>query len=73
MKKINVNCPHCKKEFEYYSSDYRPFCSKQCKMVDLNGWLDGDYIVSGREGSVYIEDEEALEKIEIILKSSNLL
>lgn len=63
MKKINVKCPQCKKEFEYYSSEHRPFCSKQCKMIDLNGWFDEDYVVSGKSGTVYIEDEELLQKL----------
>jgi endogenous inhibitor of DNA gyrase (YacG/DUF329 family) len=45
MKPLKVKCPHCKKEFEYYSSDFRPFCTERCKMVDLGHWLEESYTV----------------------------
>jgi len=44
-KKLTVKCPKCKVEFNYYSSEYRPFCSKRCKMVDLGNWLEEGYTV----------------------------
>ena len=57
-KKIKVKCPHCKSEFEYYSSDYRPFCSKRCKMIDLGKWLDEGYSVPAEESSIPLEEGE---------------
>jgi endogenous inhibitor of DNA gyrase (YacG/DUF329 family) len=43
--KLQVKCPNCKKEFEYYSSDFRPFCSERCRLIDLGQWLDGTFAV----------------------------
>jgi endogenous inhibitor of DNA gyrase (YacG/DUF329 family) len=45
MKKIAVKCPHCKKQFNYYESNFRPFCSERCKLIDLGHWLTGSYSV----------------------------
>lgn len=44
-KPLIVKCPKCSKEIEYYSSDYRPFCSERCKLIDLGNWADGKYAV----------------------------
>ncbi len=60
-KKLEVKCPHCKKNFSYYSSESRPFCSDQCKMIDMGGWLSESYSIAGRTNSVYIENPEALQ------------
>jgi len=45
MKKIDVTCPTCKKKFNYYSSDFRPFCSERCRLIDLGQWLSESYTV----------------------------
>ncbi len=42
-KELIVNCSHCKKEFSYYISEFRPFCSEKCKNVDLGLWLTESY------------------------------
>ncbi len=62
-KKLNVNCPHCKKQFNYYSSQFRPFCTEKCKMVDLGHWFDESYTVEGRDNTVYIEDPDMLKQM----------
>jgi endogenous inhibitor of DNA gyrase (YacG/DUF329 family) len=59
-KVIKVNCPKCKKEFSYYTSDHRPFCSEKCKMIDMGNWFNETYTVPGKKGSVYIEDDSLL-------------
>jgi endogenous inhibitor of DNA gyrase (YacG/DUF329 family) len=46
---MKVKCPHCKKEFEYKTSEYRPFCSEKCKLIDLGSWLDGSYAIATEE------------------------
>lgn len=63
MKKLLVKCTSCKKSFNYYDSEFRPFCSEKCKMNDLGNWFDESYSIAGRDNSVYIEDEEKLSKI----------
>lgn len=44
-KKLEVNCPQCRKKFEYYSSEFRPFCSERCRLIDLGQWLEESYTV----------------------------
>lgn len=57
-KKLKVICPHCKKNFNYYDSTFRPFCSERCKMVDLGEWLSGGYgIPLERDGEPEEQDE----------------
>lgn len=63
VRKINVKCPKCTTEFSYYESNFRPFCSEKCKLIDLGRWLSEEYTVEGRENSVYIEDEEMLQRL----------
>lgn len=58
MKKVKmVSCPHCKTEFNYYESEYRPFCQEKCKMIDLGNWLSENYTIAS-QGPVEEEDEE---------------
>ncbi len=49
-KKLNVACVRCKTSFDYYSSEFRPFCSDKCKMQDLGMWLNETYTVPSEEG-----------------------
>lgn len=44
-KPMKVKCPHCRSEFSYYASEFRPFCSEKCRMVDLGHWLNESYKV----------------------------
>ena len=62
-RELKVKCCHCKKEFSYYSSKYRPFCTERCKMVDLGHWFEESYSVEGRDNSVYIEDSGMLDNL----------
>jgi endogenous inhibitor of DNA gyrase (YacG/DUF329 family) len=50
-KKIEVKCPHCKKKFIYSESEFRPFCSEKCKLIDLGQWLNESYSVPAEEKS----------------------
>lgn len=56
MKKLQVECPNCKKKFDYYSSEFRPFCSEKCRLIDLGQWLNESYTVPVEKLSL----EEAL-------------
>lgn len=40
-----TNCPSCGTSAQPGSRDY-PFCSKQCRMADLNKWFDESYRIS---------------------------
>ncbi len=61
-KPLMVKCPHCKEEFSYYTSKFRPFCSERCRMVDLGHWLDGSYAVPAKE----VTEEEMIELARIV-------
>jgi endogenous inhibitor of DNA gyrase (YacG/DUF329 family) len=49
--RTKAKCPICARPAE---KQVRPFCSRRCADVDLNRWLSGTYVVSGRED----EDED---------------
>jgi endogenous inhibitor of DNA gyrase (YacG/DUF329 family) len=59
---MKLKCPVCKKVIGLQNpnnsreSEYFPFCSRRCKLVDLGSWFDGEYrIVSEQTEGV---DEE---------------
>lgn len=39
-------CPECGRPS---ARDTYPFCSNRCKDVDLNRWLTGAYVITGRD------------------------
>jgi endogenous inhibitor of DNA gyrase (YacG/DUF329 family) len=42
---MKVKCPKCQKLVEYEGNEFRPFCSKRCKIIDLGDWADQKYTV----------------------------
>ena len=66
-KTLKVKCPQCEKEFLYYSSEFRPFCSERCQQIDLGHWFQESYVVPSKDLNVDAEkevDEENDEKNE---------
>ena len=61
-KKIIVSCPHCKKDFSYYESEFRPFCSERCKQIDLGHWLEENYAVPSNSPLSEEDIETIIEK-----------
>ncbi len=61
MKTLTVTCPNCKKTFNYYSSEFRPFCSEKCRLIDLGQWLSESYSVPAQKMTP--EEAEQLEQI----------
>jgi endogenous inhibitor of DNA gyrase (YacG/DUF329 family) len=68
MKKLEVTCPNCKKKFNFYDSEFRPFCSERCKLIDLGQWLTESYTVPVEK--LTIEEAQTLEQL-IHEKSQN--
>lgn len=66
MKKLEVVCPHCKKKFNYYSSEFRPFCTERCRLIDLGQWLSESYTVP-----VEKMNQDEIETIERIIDEKN--
>jgi len=42
-----VKCPTCKREIDWASSPYRPFCSERCRLIDLGAWLSEQRAIPG--------------------------
>ena|GEM_PF-23764 len=67
-RKMKVDCPTCKTSVEWTSaSEFRPFCSKRCQLIDLGQWANEENAIpSGPNNqeqlasSVDIEDVEAM-------------
>jgi len=40
-----MKCPICKKEVSR-DSEFMPFCSERCKLIDLGNWASEKYVIS---------------------------
>ena len=44
---LEVSCPQCKKAVLWQaSSEFRPFCSKRCQLIDLGEWAEEGHKIS---------------------------
>lgn len=68
-KVLKVKCPTCETSFLYYDSEFRPFCSERCKMVDLGHWFEETYKVPLKEN--VFQDENAISEEESFEESNN--
>ncbi len=50
-KELTVKCPQCETTFTYYTSEFRPFCSKRCQQIDLGHWFQESYVVPTKEAA----------------------
>ena len=57
-----VKCPNCGKEIEYYDSEFRPFCSERCKLLDFGAWADEEYNLPSETSSMTDEEINEIEK-----------
>ncbi len=49
---FSVKCPTCGKKMIWSKDNpFRPFCSEQCRMIDLGEWASGGYRIEGAPGS----------------------
>ena len=51
-----VKCPTCKKDGDWFSAQYGPFCSHRCKLIDLGKWLNEQNKISEPRTSDRIRD-----------------
>jgi endogenous inhibitor of DNA gyrase (YacG/DUF329 family) len=43
-----VACPNCGKPVAWTeASEYKPFCSERCKLIDLGDWLLERHVIPG--------------------------
>ena len=46
-----MKCPTCDKEFKRSETEFPPFCSERCKLIDLGRWMNEEYSVPGEPAS----------------------
>ncbi|CAH0534440.1 DNA gyrase inhibitor YacG [Vibrio stylophorae] len=52
-----VKCPTCQNQVAWQeSSEFRPFCSKRCQLIDLGEWADEEKRIAGAPAH---EDEDS--------------
>ena len=44
-------CPQCQTPVRWDRNRHRPFCSLECRLIDLGLWLDERYRVEGEPAS----------------------
>jgi len=62
-----VQCPTCQQDVVWQAeSEYRPFCSKRCQLIDLGEWASESNRI-GQAPQVSEISEADLDKIENLL------
>lgn len=47
-----VKCPTCRRDVEWSpASQYRPFCSDRCRLIDLGAWLTEQHKIPDERAS----------------------
>ena len=45
-------CPTCRRDVEWsHVSQYRPFCSDRCRLIDLGAWLSEQHKIPDEPGT----------------------
>lgn len=52
-----VRCPQCGTEVVWAETEFRPFCSERCRLIDLGQWLDERYVIPGEAVTLPDEDD----------------
>lgn len=58
-QELLIKCPTCKKELNFYASEFRPFCSERCKTIDLGNWAQEKFAVPAEE---QLRDEDLTDR-----------
>jgi uncharacterized protein len=43
-----VKCPRCRESTSWEGNEWRPFCSRRCKLIDLGSWISEEYVIEDR-------------------------
>lgn len=54
----SITCPTCERTVSS-SDEAFPFCSKRCRLLDLDRWVSGKYVVSRPMDARDVEELEA--------------
>jgi hypothetical protein len=62
---LQVPCPQCEKLVIWSaSSQFRPFCSKRCQLIDLGDWAAENHKISQKSPVDTVLSEEILDAME---------
>ena len=62
---LKVQCPNCDKDVLWQTeSQYRPFCSERCKLIDLGDWAEENHKISQQTQSAEPLTEEMIDALE---------
>ncbi|WP_019027193.1 DNA gyrase inhibitor YacG [Colwellia piezophila] len=62
---LKVPCPHCKTTVVWQaSSEFRPFCSKRCQLIDFGDWADENHKISQPIKADTMISEEMIDAME---------
>ena len=65
---MEVKCPICAKQVVWApTSEYRPFCSKKCQLIDLGEWAAEDRKITGKPAEDATPKHNDVEEIEAML------
>jgi len=53
-----LKCPRCGKLTTWENNEFRPFCSKRCKMIDLGAWASEKYKLPTQDAPAAESSEE---------------
>ena len=54
-----VKCPTCGKPVSWVETEeFRPFCSEQCRLIDLGEWAAGSYAIGSEPMAPSFEGSE---------------
>lgn len=69
---LKVSCPTCQKEVIWQAeSQFRPFCSKRCQLIDIGEWADESHkITQPLQGDIELT-EDMLDELEGEFLQSN--
>jgi endogenous inhibitor of DNA gyrase (YacG/DUF329 family) len=59
MSPPTVKCPTCRREIDWSTAQFRPFCSERCRLIDLGAWLSGKHSIPGE--TVHERDDNGRE------------
>ena len=55
---MKIICSICNKTTTWEENPWRPFCSNQCRMIDLGSWLSDEYRIAGKKEEEEDENSE---------------
>lgn len=62
---LKVPCPQCKATVIWQAtSEFRPFCSKRCQLIDLGEWAEENHKISQNIQADTVFSEEMLDAME---------